>query len=293
VEDMSKTDWQQSSGSKEGGSDGYVTPPLTPKMEALTLHSSPSSRRSLSIEIPPPPPPLPPVNPFTPSGISLSNYSSSSPDYMSTPLSVISPISSPSPLLLAQQGEVPVLSLEKKKVLIIEDQIATSKILVKLFPNKYFSVDTAEDGAIAIGKLKQNRYDIVTSDINMPVMDGIECFLTMKALQASGELVNSPQLWIFNSSGNNEVRDKLLELKADAYIDKDSKETIKEKFKLVLSGIIEKKLTPEKAQLAQFMLDAFNPLLQRKNSSTSQLPLSPSAIKNVANSPRGDSIGRT
>jgi len=61
-----------------------------------------------------------------------------------------------------------------KKVLIVEDnrinQIVTKKILEK----NGIICTIAENGQIAIDKIKENTYDLVLMDINMPVKNGIE-----------------------------------------------------------------------------------------------------------------------
>ncbi len=61
-----------------------------------------------------------------------------------------------------------------KKVLAVDDS-ATMRNLVKIaLEAEGFSVDTAQNGQEALELTKKNTYDIVISDINMPVMDGLQ-----------------------------------------------------------------------------------------------------------------------
>jgi len=64
--------------------------------------------------------------------------------------------------------------LKNKEILIVEDnrinQIVTRKILEK----KEIICSIAENGNEAIEKIKENHYDLVLMDINMPVKNGIE-----------------------------------------------------------------------------------------------------------------------
>ncbi len=64
--------------------------------------------------------------------------------------------------------------LENKKILIVEDnrinQIVTQKILEK----NEIICSIAENGEEAIHKIKQNSYDLILMDINMPIKNGIE-----------------------------------------------------------------------------------------------------------------------
>jgi two-component system chemotaxis response regulator CheY len=61
-----------------------------------------------------------------------------------------------------------------KRALAVDDS-ATMRNLVKIaLESEGFTVDTAENGKEALELTKKNTYDIVISDINMPVMDGLQ-----------------------------------------------------------------------------------------------------------------------
>ena len=61
-----------------------------------------------------------------------------------------------------------------KRALAVDDS-ATMRNLVKMaLESEGFTVDTAENGQEALELAKRNTYDIVISDINMPVMDGLQ-----------------------------------------------------------------------------------------------------------------------
>ncbi|MXV38559.1 response regulator [Flavobacteriaceae bacterium Ap0902] len=62
------------------------------------------------------------------------------------------------------------------KILIIEDEQAIRNVLVNILTDedKSFKVDTAENGAIGLNKIKETDYDLVICDIKMPKKDGIE-----------------------------------------------------------------------------------------------------------------------
>lgn len=66
-------------------------------------------------------------------------------------------------------------SIWTEKLLIIEDSPLISDLLVAVLKNEGM-IDTAENGALAYEKIKQNYYRLIISDINMPVMDGITLF---------------------------------------------------------------------------------------------------------------------
>jgi len=58
------------------------------------------------------------------------------------------------------------------KVLLVEDVEFNIMVAKKMITNWNGAVDIAENGAIAINKLRQTEYDIVLMDLQMPVMDG-------------------------------------------------------------------------------------------------------------------------
>lgn len=72
-------------------------------------------------------------------------------------------------------------SMEKQKnyghlsVLIVEDIIVNREFLKEMF-KVFFSVevDIAENGKIAVEKVRKNSYDIIFMDMSMPVLDGVE-----------------------------------------------------------------------------------------------------------------------
>jgi signal transduction histidine kinase len=58
------------------------------------------------------------------------------------------------------------------KVLLVEDVEFNIMVAKKMITNWNGVVDVAENGAIALNKIRQTNYDIVLMDLQMPVMDG-------------------------------------------------------------------------------------------------------------------------
>ncbi|MDR6844375.1 CheR family methyltransferase [Flavobacterium granuli] len=64
--------------------------------------------------------------------------------------------------------------LENIKVLVAED-VPLNQLLIKIILEEFgFQCDIAENGKVAIEKLKENSYDIILMDILMPEMNGFE-----------------------------------------------------------------------------------------------------------------------
>ncbi|MGB5188981.1 sigma-54-dependent transcriptional regulator [Robiginitalea sp.] len=62
------------------------------------------------------------------------------------------------------------------KILVIEDEAAIRRVLVKILneENEAYQIEEAPDGASGMQKIRQADYDLVLCDIKMPKMDGVE-----------------------------------------------------------------------------------------------------------------------
>jgi len=80
-------------------------------------------------------------------------------------------------------------NLENLRVLLVEDnkinQLVTKKILLK-WKTK---VDIAENGQIGVDKFKQNNYDLILMDLEMPVLNGFDATQQIRALEDTASLI--------------------------------------------------------------------------------------------------------
>ena len=80
------------------------------------------------------------------------------------------------------------------KFLVVDDFSTMRRIVRNLLKELgYTNAEEAEDGVVALNMLKNNKFDFVVSDWNMPNMTGIEL---LKNIRADETLKNLPVLMI-------------------------------------------------------------------------------------------------
>ncbi len=74
-------------------------------------------------------------------------------------------------------------------LLIIEDEELVRESYVDMFELFGFQIDDAANGQLGLQKLAQKDYDIVVTDLNMPVMDGLETLKRIKKKNFQTEVI--------------------------------------------------------------------------------------------------------
>ena len=107
------------------------------------------------------------------------------------------------------------MSQESMKFLVVDDFSTMRRIVRNLLKELGFSnVDEAEDGVVALAKLKNGGFDFVISDWNMPNMTGIDL---LRAIRADAGLSGLPVLMI-TAEAKKENIIEAAQAKANGYI---------------------------------------------------------------------------
>jgi len=119
------------------------------------------------------------------------------------------------------------------KILIVDD-FATLRMSLRSVLEQlgYSEIDEAEEGQEAVSKLKEKDYDLIISDIDMPLMNGFEL---LNHIKKDDNLKNIPIIFITAEA----EREKIVEaIKAglDAYITKPfSISTLQQKIETIFN----------------------------------------------------------
>ena len=108
-----------------------------------------------------------------------------------------------------------------KKILLTEDNELNREIAVELLKEEGFILDTAEDGTIAVEKMrtaKPGQSDLILMDIQMPIMDGYEATRQIRKLE-NPETANIPIVAI-TANAFEEDRQKALEAGMNEHVSK-------------------------------------------------------------------------
>ena len=106
-------------------------------------------------------------------------------------------------------------------ILLVEDNELNSEIAVEILNEYGFLVDTAENGAEAVEKVKNSKpgnYDLVLMDVQMPVMNGYEATRQIRALKDPA--LAGITILAMTANAFDEDRKKALESGMDGFLSK-------------------------------------------------------------------------
>ena len=123
--------------------------------------------------------------------------------------------------------------MKKLKILVVDDSSIINKKLIQIYESLGHKVaDTAKTGSEAIEKYDSNKIDLVSMDITMPDMDGIEA--TKKILDKNPEAL----VMVVTSHGQEQMIVSAIEAGAVGYILKPfNKERIRAMIDKILGNI--------------------------------------------------------
>ncbi|GAQ94232.1 two-component system, chemotaxis family, response regulator CheY [Thermodesulfovibrio aggregans] len=123
------------------------------------------------------------------------------------------------------------------KILVVDDDKTTRKMISLILKSKGYEVVTAENGLEALQKLGIDKINLILTDMNMPYMDGIEF---TKQVRSNPEIASIPIVMITTEADEDEKK-RAFEAGVDDYLVKPTNaEQITESMKKILKKILGK-----------------------------------------------------
>lgn len=121
----------------------------------------------------------------------------------------------------------------RNKILVVDDELLLANIIKTRLGYLGYEVDYAKDGQEALGKLKQQTYDLILLDIMLPKVTGIEVLKTFKAENYQG----NPKIVMISGKQSEATVLESLRLGADDFIKKPiSLDVLEHKIKKILTS---------------------------------------------------------
>ena len=144
------------------------------------------------------------------------------------------------------------------KILIVEDEASIRRVLVKILSeeDKSHEIYEAEDGLIALNKIKKENFDLVLCDIKMPKMDGIEVLEFTKKIK--------PEIPIVMISGHGDLDTAVDSMRKGAYDYISKPPDLNRLLNTVRNAIDKKNLTLENTLLKRKIISSFEMIGESK-----------------------------
>ncbi|NOR49786.1 MAG: response regulator [Desulfuromonadales bacterium] len=103
------------------------------------------------------------------------------------------------------------------KVLVVEDSPTMRQLIVFALKRiRGFQIVEANDGVDGLKKLSAEKFDLILTDINMPIMDGLK----LVSMVRSDPNYKETPIIVITTEGATEDRERALALGANEYITK-------------------------------------------------------------------------
>ncbi|QEG21447.1 response regulator [Mariniblastus fucicola] len=132
----------------------------------------------------------------------------------------VSAVTGPDTEIQPISEEVPTGPNRKLGILLVEDNIINQKLALALLEQNGHTVTVACDGAEAVKFFKQQTFDLVLMDIQMPVMDGFEATLCIREYETSQSSLTETPIIALTAYASSADRERCLAAGMNEYISK-------------------------------------------------------------------------
>lgn len=104
--------------------------------------------------------------------------------------------------------------MSELSALVVDDSPAMRRNVVQALHRIAIRCSEAQDGAEGLKRYTENRYDLVVTDINMPLMDGLKLISAIRQLPEGTKV----PIVVITTEAAQEDRERALKLGASAYL---------------------------------------------------------------------------
>lgn len=109
-------------------------------------------------------------------------------------------------------------------ILVAEDNPINQKVAVLTLRHLGLSCDVAKNGLEALQMYKENKYDIILMDMQMPVLDGLNASQKIRSFEANENINNSTYIIALTANASSEDKQICMEAGMNNFISKPFKE---------------------------------------------------------------------
>ncbi len=92
-----------------------------------------------------------------------------------------------------------------KKIIVAEDSSVIQNLTKKILSQMNYKIVSVKNGQRVLDLLDEQNYDLILLDINMPVMDGMECAAKIRSM--SSDISKIPIIAITGNANNYSMED--------------------------------------------------------------------------------------
>jgi len=94
--------------------------------------------------------------------------------------------------------------MDPARILVVEDDLFLRELYTDILSGEGYRVEAAEDGEVALEKMKIGGYDLVLLDIIMPKMDGLNVMRQMQNIKP--QMPNKRVVFLTNLDKDEEIK---------------------------------------------------------------------------------------
>ena len=115
--------------------------------------------------------------------------------------------------------------IKNLKILLAEDNWINQRIAVLTFRQMGISIDIASNGQETLDMYRQNKYDLIMMDLQMPVMDGLEATRHIRTFEKETESPHHVYIVALTANAISEMKKDCTMAGMDDFMEKPFQES--------------------------------------------------------------------